>query len=281
MSGKLIAIGGSENKGVDNDLFIIHKNNPNYTELGILKKIVHEAGGPESHIEIVTTASAIPNEIWRGYLRAFSRIGCKNVLHMRIRRSSDADQDEIIDRLKRCKVVMFSGGDQTKISSVFGGTNFLNIMKSRYTDDDIIIAGTSAGAMAMSGIMIYKGNSAHALLKGEVKSSTGLGLTEHIIDSHVDRRGRFTRLAQMVSFHPSKVGIGIGEDTGIIVTGNNELEVIGSGNVIIVDGSKIISNVASIDNGSPIFIDDLRVCILQKGNRFNLENKKVLNRQDG
>ncbi len=275
--GKLISIGGAEDKGTDRDLFAVHKNNPNYTELGVLKRIVDEAGGKHVHIEVVTTASSIPGEVWRNYLNAFTKLGCTRVFHMRIRKAKDADNEDIIDRLKKCQVVMFSGGNQSKITSVFHDSSFFKILKSRYQHESFVIAGTSAGAMAMSHVMISDGNSAYSLLKGEVKNATGLGFVEDvIIDSHVNKRGRFTRLAQMVALHPQKIGIGLGEDTGVIITKGDELEVIGSGAVMIVDGSNILySNIATIKDGSPISLEDLRVHILQKGNLYNCITKKI------
>lgn len=275
--GKLISIGGAEDKGTDRDLFAVHKNNPNYTELGVLKRIVDEAGGKHVHIEVVTTASSIPGELWRNYLNAFTKLGCTRVFHMRIRKAKDADNEDIIDRLKKCQVVMFSGGNQSKITSVFHDSSFFKILKSRYQHESFVIAGTSAGAMAMSHVMISDGNSAYSLLKGEVKNATGLGFVEDvIIDSHVNKRGRFTRLAQMVALHPQKIGIGLGEDTGVIITKGDELEVIGSGAVMIVDGSNILySNIATIKDGSPISLEDLRVHILQKGNLYNCITKKI------
>jgi len=275
--GKLIAIGGAEDKGTDKDLFAVHKNNPYYSELGILKRIVNEAGGKHAHIEVVTTASTIPGEVWRNYLNAFTKLGCTRVFHMRIRKPKDAEQEDVIERLKTCQVIMFSGGNQSKITSVFSHSEFFKILKHRYHNESFVIAGTSAGAMAMSHVMISDGNAAYSLLKGEVKNGVGLGFVEHaMIDSHVNKRGRFTRLAQMVALHPHKTGIGLSEDTGVIITGQDDLEVIGSGAVMIVDGSHVRhNNIGSIKDGSPISLEDLRVHILQHGNRYNCKTQKI------
>lgn len=273
--GKLIAIGGAEDKGTDKDLFVINKNNPNYTELGILKRIVAEAGGKQSHIEVITTASMIPGEVGRNYLTAFTKAGCSKVNHMRIRKTKDAENEELLERLKVCDAVMFSGGNQSKLTSVFGGTQFLEILKERYTKGDFIIAGTSAGAMAMSKIMIADGNAAHAHLKGVVKISTGLWFVEDmIIDSHVNKRGRFVRMSKTIAMNLSQIGVGLGEDTGVVITNGNELEVIGSGIVLIVDGKHIHhNNVLRIKDGEPISIENLKVHILEKGNRYNIAGR--------
>lgn len=113
--GKLIAIGGAEDKGTDKDLFAVHKNNPNYSELSVLKRIVDEAGGKHAHIEVVTTASSIPGEVWRNYLNAFTKLGCTKVFHMRIRKVKDAEQEDVLERLKSCQLIMFSGEIKAKL----------------------------------------------------------------------------------------------------------------------------------------------------------------------
>ena len=275
--GKLIAIGGAEDKGTDKDLFAVHKNNPHYSQLGVLKRIVAEAGGKEARIEVITTASAIPGEVWKNYYNAFTMLGCTRVGHLRIRRTKDAEADDVIARLKACNAIMFSGGNQSKITAVFRDTQFFETLKNRYQNENFVIAGTSAGAMAMSAVMISDGNAAFSLLKGEVKNAQGLGLVDGIIiDSHVNKRGRFTRLAQMVALHPAMPGIGLSEDTGVIITKAEDLEAIGSGAVMIVDGSQLKhSNIQKIKDGSPISLEDLRVHILENGNRYNCKTKKV------
>ena len=173
--GRLIAIGGNEDKGTEPEPNFIQKNNLNFFGLQILSRIVHEAGGHDAYIEVVTSASSIPDEIGSNYLDAFKKLGCNNIRIMDIRKREEADKPEMIERIRACKCVMFSGGNQLRLSSIFGGTEFLDIVSERYFDDEhFIIAGTSAGAMAMSNTMIYQGSSSEALFKGEVKITTGL-----------------------------------------------------------------------------------------------------------
>ena len=173
---------------------------------------------------------------------------------------------------------MFSGGNQLRLSVSEGGTEFLNIMKRRYQEEDFLIAGTSAGAMAMSHTMIYEGNATRAHLKGEVKMTTGLGfINSIIIDSHFEKRGRFGRLAQAVAVNPSVIGIGLGEDTGMLITEGNKMEAIGSGLVIIIDGHDIIhSNIADIPDGNPISLENLKVHFCEHGNGYLLKERKFL-----
>ncbi len=276
--GKLIAIGGAEDKGTDLEKGEIQRNNLNFFELGILRRIMKEAGGLSQRIEVITTASMIPYEVGDNYLDAFGKIGCTNVGVMHIRNRGDVVNEEYIERIRQCNAVMFSGGNQLRLSSIFGGTEFLQILLDRLNEEeDFVIAGTSAGAMAMSNTMIYEGNATKAHLKGEVKITTGLGFIDDvIIDSHFEKRGRFGRLAQAVAANPSCIGIGLGEDTGMMISGNS-MEAIGSGLVIIVDGHDIRhSNIADIPDGCPISIENLKVHFCEKGNGYLLKERKFV-----
>ena len=201
--GKLIAIGGAEDKGSGRDNDDAYRNNLNFFELGILRRIMEEAGGPAARIEAITTASTIPYEVGNNYLDAFE-IGSTNIGVMHIRNREDASREEYLERISACDCVMFSGGNQLRLTATFGGTPFLDILHKRYRTDKFVIAGTSAGAIAMSSNMIYEGNAIRAHLKGEVKMTSGLRFIDTvIIDSHFEKRGRFNRLAQAVATNPS------------------------------------------------------------------------------
>lgn len=277
-AGKLIAIGGAEDKGTDLETGEIHRSNLNFFELGILRRLVEEAGGPLSRIEIITTASTIPYEIGETYLNAFGKIGCTNIGVMHIRTRQDTMIKDYLQRISQCNAVMFTGGNQLRLSVTDGGTEFLAILKKRFQEEQFVIAGTSAGAMAMSQTMIFEGNATRAHLKGEVKMTTGLGfIPSVIIDSHFEKRGRFGRLAQAIATNPSCIGIGLGEDTGMLITEGNKMEAIGSGLVVIVDGHDILhSNIADIPDGNPISIENLKVHFCEKGNGYLLRERKFL-----
>ena len=272
----MIAIGGAEDKGTDLEKGIMQRDRLNFFELGILKNIVSLIKADEPHVEVITTASSIPDEVAENYKDAFSKLGCHNIGHMRIRKREDAALPEYLDRLRACNCVMFSGGNQLRLSSIFGGTEFLDLLKSRYQNEDFPIGGTSAGAMAMSNTMIYEGSAALAHLKGEVKITTGLGFLQNvIIDTHFDKRGRFNRLAQAVAAQPGAIGIGLGEDTGVIVSEGHSLKAIGSGSVVIIDGKNIeYNNIADVKFGAPISVENIIVHIMSKGDVYNLETRK-------
>jgi cyanophycinase len=278
--GKLIAIGGAEDKGTDLEKGEVHRNNLNFFELGILRRIVEESRrGPLSRIEVITTASMIPYEVGDNYLNAFGKIGCTNIGVMHIRNRADTQQEDYIERIHACDAVMFTVGNQMRLSSTFGGTKFLHVIIDRFRHEtEFLVAGTSAGAMAMSNTMIYEGNATRAHLKGEVKITTGLGFMNDVIfDSHFEKRGRFGRLAQAVATNPSCIGIGLGEDTGMLITESNRMEAIGSGCVIIIDGHDIVhSNIADIPDGNPFSIENLKVHFCEKNNGYLVHERKFI-----
>jgi cyanophycinase len=274
--GFLVSVGGAEDKGTDLEKGIIDRNRLAFFELGILKNIVSLINSQQPIVEVVTTASMIPDEVAENYKDAFSKLDCHNVGHIRIRNREDSSNPEFIERIKNCNIVMFSGGNQLRLSSIFGGTEILDLIRQKYNDEHFVIAGTSAGAMAMSNTMIYEGSADRAHLKGEVKITTGLGFMQNVvIDSHFDKRGRFNRLAQAVAAQPGALGIGLGEDTGVIVRKGTELEVIGSGSVVIIDGKFIeYNNIADIRFGQPISIENIIVHMLSKGDKFDTQTRK-------
>jgi len=276
--GKLIAIGGAEDKGSEFDKDETSRHNLNFFELGILRRIVEETGGINARIEIVTTASTIPYEVGENYLDAFGKIGCTNVGLLHIRNREDAAREDYLQRILECDGVMFSGGNQYRLTTIFGGTTFLKTIHARYEQEPFVVAGTSAGAMAMSNTMIYDGNPSLAHLKGEVKITKGLSFMQTVIfDSHFEKRGRFARLAQAIAANPSCIGIGLGEDTGMLITEGNRMEAIGSGLVMIIDGHEInYTNIADIPQGTPISLENIKVHFCTRGNGYLVEEREFI-----
>ena len=165
-----------------------------------------------------------------------------------------------------------------RLTAIFGGTQFLRTIHNRYKNENFVVAGTSAGAMAMSNTMIYEGDASSAHLKGEVKITTGLGFMDNVIfDSHFEKRGRFGRLSQAVGSNPSCIGIGLGEDTGMLITEGNKMEAIGSGLVVIIDGHDIRhSNIADIPEGNPMSVENIIVHLCAKGNGFIVNERQFV-----
>jgi cyanophycinase len=278
--GKLIIIGGAVDKGsfTETDLDVNAPKNLNFFEEGILKRIIKESLHHErSRIEVITTASKIPREIGPEYVKAFNYLGANNVDVLHIERREQAMDPEILDRLKAADVVMFTGGDQLRLSSILGGTPFHDMLLDKYRNEPFIYAGTSAGAAAASNNMIYQGSSSEALLKGEVKITSGLGLIDDVvIDTHFVQRGRIGRLFQAVVGNPKVLGVGLGEDTGLFIANGKQMEAIGSGLVILVDGREIKdTNLTQVELGQPISINHLVTHVLSKNDTFDLDTFKM------
>ncbi|MFM9439951.1 cyanophycinase [Flavobacterium psychrophilum] len=280
IQGKLVIIGGAVDKGsfTETNLDDNSSNNLNFFEEGILKRIIDESKHKtESRIEVITTASKIPKEIGPEYVKALNYLGANNVDILNIERREEAMDPVIVARLKAADVVMFTGGDQLRLTSILGGTLFHDLLLEKYHKEDFIYAGTLAGAAAASNNMIYQGSSSEALLKGEVKITSGLGLIDGvIIDTHFVQRGRIGRLFQSVVGNPKVFGIGLGEDTGLLITNGKQMEAIGSGLVILVDGREIKdTNLTEIELGQPISISHLVTHVMSKFDTFNLGTFKM------
>ena len=274
IKGTLIPIGGNEDKGIDaNEMYTLE-----FIDEGILYHVVKEAGGSDANIVVIPTASSIPKEVGENYLTAFNTLGCKNVEVLDIRSKKDSEKQYAIDLIKHADCVMFSGGDQSKISKKIGGTTIHSILLDRYQNEEgFVIAGTSAGAMAMANEMIAGGSASESFIKGAVKMYKGLGLIpELIIDTHFIRRGRFGRQSEAIAKHPNLLGIGLAEDTGMIIKNGNECTVIGSGMVIVFDGSKITHNNETVlKEGTPMTIANLTIHVLSNGDQYSIKNRKV------
>lgn len=272
--GTLIPIGGNEDKGIEeNEQYTLE-----FVDDGILFHVVEEAGGTDANIVVIPTASSIPKEVGENYLEAFSTLGCDNVTVLDIRSQEDSEKQSSIDLISNADCLMFSGGDQSKIASKIGGTSIHEILKERYQNESgFVIAGTSAGAMAMANEMIAGGSATESFIKGAVTMRKGLGLIpELIIDTHFIRRGRFGRQSEAIAKFPNLLGIGLAEDTGMIIKNGNECTVIGSGMVIVFDGSKLTHNNEKIlEDGTPMTITNLKVHVLTNGDQYNIKNRKV------
>lgn len=278
--GKLIVIGGAVNKGsfTETDFNKQVEKNLNYFEKGILQRLVFESKHKEnSRIEIITTASKIPKEVGPEYAKAFQYLGAKNVDVMDIEKREQALDNQTVERIRQADVVMFTGGDQLRLTSILGGTEMHDLILEKYQNENFIFAGTSAGAAAASSSMIYQGSSSEALLKGEVKITSGLGLIDDVIfDTHFVHRGRIGRLFQAVCSNPKTLGIGLGEDTGLLITDGKSMKAIGSGLVILVDGRHIKdTNITEVEMAQPISIKNLVVHVMAQHDHYDFERHEM------
>lgn len=267
VKGKMILIGGAINTKCSADSI------SESTLQDIISQILLNATtGINSNIEIVTVASEVKEATFEHYRDAFFLRGAKKCSHLILNNKSDVMNEKAMDRLKFADILFFTGGDQLKITSTIGGTPFHKELLKRYKEDDILYVGTSAGAAAVSATMIYGGENHEALRKGMVEITGGLGLIDSlIIDTHFLVRGRVGRLFQSVVGNPMKLGVGLGEDTGVVITGNKYIEVIGSGNIMIIDGHEVDdTNLSRIAMNDPMSAKRLITHVLCGGDKFDI-----------
>jgi cyanophycinase len=249
----------------------LKKENP------ITQAFVHLSGGKEGKITILPTASDYGSQIGSLYEETFGEL-CDDVKYYLIEKRSDAENPEILERLNQSTGIFFTGGDQLKITSLLGGSSVLKIIQEARLKG-IFVAGTSAGASVMPDTMISWGPS-DSILKGNLQMSPGISLVRNmIIDSHFVKRGRISRLFNLVAQNPGILGIGLAEDTGILIKSNNGTEkfkVIGSRQVIIVDGHDIFhSNISSVKAGQPFSLTNVKIHVLPSDYEFNCKTHEI------
>lgn len=271
--GTLLIIGGAVDQ-VGSKALAKEKKNDEFKHFEILRLLLKG----KKKVEIITTASMYPQQVKERYERTFDKIGFKNTGFIPIATKDEAGQSEYITRIEQANAIFFSGGDQSQLLSILGGTPFMDVIVKRYFEDEsFVVAGTSAGAMAMSKIMIYGGGTQEVVFRNDLKITTGFGLLEHcIIDSHFIKRGRFGRLAHAVIINPGQLGIGLGDDTALLIKNGEDAECLGSGAVVIIDSANMgQSNISEEEDECGVFVENLAVHLLVKGCRFNLKSRKI------
>ena len=258
--GCLVAIGGNEDKSSDKE---------------VLRQVLKLPDGGARHVEVIPTASRIPSDVARDYIRAFEDLGVRNVGVIDIRERRDADREEYVKRVHDADIVYMSGGDQMRLTTVLGGSEVAKALRETYLKGGVV-AGTSAGAAAMSSTMIAGGDNEAAMRKGSILMSPGLGLVQDcVIDTHFLDRGRVGRLLEVVSSNPGHTGLGVGEDTGILIRQGEMVEVIGTGVVVVVDGHELKStNLSRISLKEPIAVERLVLHTLVAGYRYHLRTQE-------
>ncbi len=274
--GILVLIGGSEDRGPANQRPPLAEVRHDYIDQEILRLLVHLTGKPQPRIGVVVSASNLPHEMADMYARAYAHLGHHDLTFIDLRQPETPNSAEALDWLRALDVVLFSGGDQERIVEQTEETQFLALLHARYRHSSLVIAGTSAGSMAFPRRMLVAGSPAEAMLSGDVELADGLNLLGGcLVDTHFVKRGRFGRLTQAVLLSPQHVGIGLGEDTALVVRHGTVAECVGSGMVVIIDGhERGPSNVEVAPEGAPLYVADLRVHCLVRGNRYDLAARR-------
>ncbi len=256
IGGHLLVIGGAEDK---------------YNERRILKKFLELAGGDKAEVLIVPVASDFPEFAADVYTQAFRNLGVANPRVLRATSRQDIVQADVEKLCDGVTGVFMTGGDQMRLVSLLGGTKLAERLRNMVRDTNVVMAGTSAGAAAMSTSMIVRGEPSSHPHKNAVKLSPGLGFLKNIIiDQHFSERGRISRLITAVSYNPYNLGIGIDENTAIILDGKGILEVFGQGSTTIVDGSQITFNeIAEVADNESFSICGVQFHVLRDGLVYN------------
>ena len=260
--GCLIAIGGNEDR--ENDLVV-------------LKRVVQEVRKTDYKVGVITTASETPEERGEDYRQVFTTLAASEIEILHIKDRAQANNATMAKTLEDADLIFLVGGDQLRLTTIIGGSLIFEAIRNRL-EMGAIIAGTSAGAAVFSDTMIYDGKSEEGLIKGSVLTTSGFGFVENVVfDTHFNARGRIGRLVQIINMNPACIGVGIGEDSGVLLKGDGVLEVIGLGTVVIIDGSDIAhSNVMNIEPGGPIAVENVRIHSLVNGYGYHFKERKFL-----
>jgi cyanophycinase len=262
LKGSLIIIGGAEDKK---------------GEKNILKEVCSRIDRDHDELVIATIATDLPKQVGAEYRTIFERLGVNNINILDIQDRKDAFEKHNLEIMEKASLVFFTGGDQLKITSLIGGTPLYDMIHE-CNQNGCVYVGTSAGASVVSATMIITGNDEESPKKCTLKMAPGLGLIKNvIIDQHFAQRGRIGRLLVGVAENPESLGIGIDEDTAIMVSPKGEFQVIGSGAVYVIDGSSIsYTNVSEQNPDEILSMFDIKLHVLKNGDKFELNTRQPI-----
>ena len=256
--GTVIVIGGAEDKIRDRI---------------ILNRFVSLAGGDEAIVVVISTASALGHETGERYRAIFAELGVRTARPLHAMTRAQANDETFARAVRDATGVFLTGGNQLRLSSTLGGTRLAEAILERF-HHGAVIAGTSAGASAMSSHMIAFGASGATPKHRMAAIAAGLGvLPGVIVDQHFQQRNRLGRLLSLIAQNPSLLGLGVDEDTAGVVTPDGILEVIGRGSITIVDGSGAETDAWEIRGHRPLMISGVVLHALPSGYRFDLRRR--------
>jgi cyanophycinase len=261
--GKLLVIGGAED--------------PDEERMRILPRMVEMAGGRRARIVVCSAPSEEPGEMVRVYEKLFERIGVAAVIGAPIADRLDAQREELVAELDRASAVFITGGDQLRLTALVAGTRFGSRMRERLEGDGLLVAGTSAGAAAMSSVMIIGGAEGGTVRREDVSLAPGLGLwRDTVVDTHFNQRGRVHRLVAIFAHNPNVLGIGIDENTAIEVVPGKAFTVLGEGAVMVFDGRVSHTNAPMASDGETLAVTDAVIHTLPERYGFDLRKLRPL-----
>jgi cyanophycinase len=258
VNGRLVIVGGGEDRSGDKV---------------ILRRFVELAGADQARLVVICTATTEPDELGAVYDEAFAALGVSNVTVLPVGSREEANDPVVVAAIEDATGVYFTGGDQLRIASIFGGSHADTALHACF-HNGLVIGGTSAGAAMMSTTMILGGRDTVPTV-GRIRTGAGLGLVNGVtIDMHFAERGRLSRLLAVTGSFPHELGLGIDEDTAAVVDGDH-FEVIGSGAVTVVDAGEVTSLHIPVDDG-PIAMTGVLLHVLPAGYSFDLSTRRPL-----
>ena len=256
--GTVIIIGGAEDKIRDRI---------------ILNRFVALAGGEDAVVVVISTASSLGHEAGERYRQIFSELGVKTIRPLHAMTRAQANDETFARVVRDATGIYLTGGNQLRLSSTIGGTRLAEAVLERF-QNGAVVAGTSAGASAMSSHMIAFGASGATPKHRMAAIAAGLGvLPGVIVDQHFQQRNRLGRLLSLIAQNPSLLGIGVDEDTAGIVGPDHILEVIGRGSITIVDGAAAETDAWEVRGHRPIMLSGVVLHSLPAGYRFDLRRR--------
>jgi cyanophycinase len=241
----------------------------------ILRRFVDLAGNSHARIAIIPTASGIDGAGGH-YERIFDEFGSTTAEILPIRDHDDANRHDFACRIGESTGIFLTGGNQVRMSSILGGTRVAAAIREA-NRAGVPVAGTSAGASAMTAVMVAGGKRGRTPRANMVQMAPGLGLIDTLlIDQHFRERDRVARLLTMVSYNPGLIGIGIDEDTAALIRPDDTMEVLGKGSVMIVDGSQLTSDIFAKRGNSPLTITNAFVHFVASGGIFDLGQRQPI-----
>jgi cyanophycinase len=252
--GQLVIVGGAEDRMHDRL---------------ILRRFLEDAGGPQARVRLLTAASTVPLAVGDVYRRAFEEIGATDCEPLPLLERDAAFRPEVADAIHEADAIFITGGNQSRLMEVLQDTPAMKALQEAHARRGRCIAGTSAGAAVMSRHMLAQGPTVWSPRKDVVATGAGLGLLPAaIVDQHFSERGRLARLLSALAQRPDLLGVGVDEDTALIVESGEAIEVIGSGAVTLVDPSSMRTDIGQIEPQKPIEMLGLRLHTLPAGRRY-------------
>ncbi len=256
--GTVIIIGGAEDKIRDRI---------------ILSQFVALAGGEDAVVAVISTASSLGTEAGERYRQVFAELGVKEVRPLHAVTRAQANDESFARAVRDATGIFLTGGNQLRLSSTIGGTRLAEAILERFRHG-AVVAGTSAGASAMSTHMIAFGASGATPKQRMAAIAAGLGvLPGVIVDQHFQQRNRLGRLLSLIAQNPSLLGLGVDEDTAGVVGPDHVLEVIGRGSITVVDGAAAETDAWDVRGHRPVMISGVVLHSLPSGYRFDLRRR--------